>query len=201
MWTAHKLLGWEFGHSWTFHAISHEKAISLCSSLHFYQCNVSAWQAQNRQAFDYRFWKTKTHTVKLILFAYTQTDMSTFPLFRPTSTSSWLYYTVGIFNQLYLRLWYVMTVFNVTNFSLYIFSLSRPVVFICTFFFPPDSSSLTWMHHAWPHHNFALPALRSLHFLILPLNGCSDALRFMLLVLVTAWLYPHPLITCPPPSF
>lgn len=40
MWTAHKLLGWEFGHSWTFHAISHEKAISLCSSLHFYQCNV-----------------------------------------------------------------------------------------------------------------------------------------------------------------
>lgn len=58
--------------------------------------------------------------------------------------------------------------------SLHLLSVSPRLPFLYIFLLP-DSPSLTWMQRAWPHYNFALPALPSLHFLILPLNGCSDA--------------------------
>lgn len=96
--------------------------------------------------------------------------MNTFSLYRPTTTSHWLYYMVDIFN-----LPHVMTLLNITNLSLCIFCLSRPVFLIRTFPLLRHSSFLTCKQCAWPKHNFALPALPSLHFLILPPNGCSDA--------------------------
>lgn len=58
--------------------------------------------------------------------------------------------------------------------SLHLLSILPRLPYLCIFLLP-DSSSLTWMQRAWPHHNFALPALPSRHFLILPPNGCSDA--------------------------
>ena len=53
--------------------------------------------------------------------------------------------------------------------------LSPRIFLICTFSLSPISYTLTWMWWAWPHHISTLPAFSSHHFLILPLNGCSDA--------------------------
>lgn len=142
--------------------------------------------------------KTDTHTVKVI---YLHTLMDTFPPCRPTATLHWLYYRVDIFNQ--LKLWWdVMTVLNVTNFSFYVFCLSHLVFLICTFPFSP-------IPHPSSHGCNVLVPIATLHCLLCRLSVFSSSLRtaaltlsvaprFMLLALVTAWLSPRPLITCPP---
>lgn len=54
-------------------------------------------------------------------------------------------------------------------------SISPRLPYLYISLLPNSSSFLTWMQRACPHRNFTLPALPSLRFLILPPNGCSDA--------------------------